>query len=427
MTTIFALAATLLIFLALWILVPPLLRARRADPKRLLNVTLDELESLGEQKARGSLGATDYEAARNRLGADFIQQLDPDAAPTVSPRARWIAGFVALTVPILAVAVYLQIGTPVLINQPASGQVTAGHDAADMPSIQAMIASLEKKLESEPDNIEGWYTLARSYMSLEQYDQAAAAMGKVYAQVKDNANILVQYADALTMASDGRVEALALQVVNEAIALEPAHPEALWLAGIAADQRGEYTQAIQYWQRAQAPLSGNPESSTMLEQAIAQVRAKLGDSATATPDAARADTSVAAAATVGATTPATPAAKAAGSGASVSIAIKVADELLPKVGPDDTVFVFARDAAGPPMPIAARRYKVSELPVEITLDDAASMTPERKLSQFPRVIVVARISKGGNPVPQPGDLEGLSAPIAPLERSEIAITIDRMI
>ncbi|MGF1548550.1 MAG: c-type cytochrome biogenesis protein CcmI [Thiotrichales bacterium] len=419
MTTIFAIAATLLVFLALWMLVPPLLRARRAHPKQSLNHSLEALDLLREQQARGALAQPEYEAARNRLGSELLQQLDPTASSAAPPRARWIGALVALLVPVLAVAVYLEIGTPVLINHTGSAQSAgAGHSAGDLPSLEAMIGTLEKKLADEPENVEGWYTLARSYMSLEQYDKAADAMGKVYAQVKDNAGILVQYADALTMTNDGQVDALALQVVNEALAIEPDHPEALWLAGIAADQRSEYAEAIGYWQRARTALEGNPESSAMLDQAIAQLREKLGGSAPQAPETT-ASPSVAS----------PPAAPAEGSqaGARVSVAIKVADDLLPRIDPDDTVFIFARDAAGPPMPIAARRYKISELPVEVTLDDTASMTPERKLSQFPRIVIVARISKAGNPMPQPGDLEGLSTPVAPQENAGVAITIDRVI
>ncbi|MBV8033092.1 MAG: c-type cytochrome biogenesis protein CcmI, partial [Betaproteobacteria bacterium] len=92
--------------------------------------------------------------------------------------------------------------------------------------------------------------------------------------------------------------------------------------------------------------------------------------------------------------------------------VTLAPALAARVKPDDTLFVYARSPDGPPMPVAIVRARASELPLRFALDDSSAMDPQRKLSDVPRVVVVARISRSGNAIPQAGDLQGASAPVA---------------
>ena len=99
-------------------------------------------------------------------------------------------------------------------------------------------------------------------------------------------------------------------------------------------------------------------------------------------------------------------------------------ELAAKTSPNDTVFIFARAAEGPPMPLAVLRKRVADLPISFALDDSMAMSPAAKLSSQPRVVVGARISRSGNAMPQPGDLEGVSPPVSN-SASGVKIVIER--
>ena len=99
--------------------------------------------------------------------------------------------------------------------------------------------------------------------------------------------------------------------------------------------------------------------------------------------------------------------------ATVSGTVRLSPGIAAKASPDDTVFIFARPAEGPRMPLAVMRKRVRDLPTAFTLDDSMAMTPAAKLSNHAQVVVGARVSKSGNPAVQPGDLEGLSTQVRP--------------
>ena len=97
----------------------------------------------------------------------------------------------------------------------------------------------------------------------------------------------------------------------------------------------------------------------------------------------------------------------------VSGKVSLSPSLKGKVAPTDTVFILARAANGPRMPLAVFRKQVKDLPLEFTLDDSMAMRPQMRLSNFDQIVVAARISKTGHAVTQPGDFEGATAPVKP--------------
>jgi cytochrome c-type biogenesis protein CcmH len=117
-------------------------------------------------------------------------------------------------------------------------------------------------------------------------------------------------------------------------------------------------------------------------------------------------------------------AASAGQSLAISGKVTVAPSLAGKGSATDTLFVFAREVSGPPMPVAIVRATKKDLPFTFRLDDSNSMMPSRKLSDVGTVVIVARLSKSGQAMPQSGDLEGMSQPVKP-GMDGITIVIDR--
>jgi cytochrome c-type biogenesis protein CcmH len=239
--------------------------------------------------------------------------------------------------------------------------------------------------------------LGRSYMSLGRNDEALAAYGRALKLKPKDATLLADYADALGVKNGRTLDGEPTQLIDRALQLEPDNLKALVLAGTAAFNRGDFVVAVKHWERA---VAVGPAGSGIVELARggiaeARERGKL-------PTAAQ-----------GANSPgagANPVA-AATAGPTVKGTVRLAAALKSQAGPEDTVFIFARPDDGSRMPLAIIRKQVKDLPVEFTLDDSTSMSPATRLSTVKRVIVGARISKSGQAMPQPGDLEGLSAPV----------------
>jgi len=423
--TVFAILGALLIFLALYIIVPPLLRQRTLTSaqktQRHIGAVRTELQKYKTDLDEGTLNRQSYNSARQKLASQVLEEIESPAKIKIDMpplRGRWAGWMVSLLIPALALGIYSRLGNPELIGLSASpmAQAAGNHGSDEVGSIEEMIATLKEKLKNQPDDAEGWYMLARSYMSQKQYPDAVEAMKKVIALKSDNANILMQYADALAMTNNGRVSGEPEKVILQALELEPNHPEALWLAGIAAEEQNLHEKAIGHWEKALGEMQDDAESKQLLGEAIADARSKISGS----PDTTTSDKT---AANTGGTATTKEAKTQATSNASITVKVSLTPELLEKAKPEDTVFVFARATQGPPMPLAAQRRQVKDLPFTVTLDDSQAMMPDRKLSKFDQVIVGAR---SGNPIKQSGDLEGLSEPISPSQGVTTAIVIDKV-
>jgi cytochrome c-type biogenesis protein CcmH len=275
-----------------------------------------------------------------------------------------------------------------------------------------MIAKLAERMEKQPPgnvaDTEGWVMLGRSYAVMQRYPEASRAFARALQLMPGDAQILVDQADVLAMQQGGNLQGEPLRLIEQALQNNPSNLKGLALAGTAAFERKDYAGAIGYWSRARAAAPPEGEFTRSLEQSLADARAAAGGSvAPAAPVAAAASAA---------------APKAPGA-ASISGRVSLAQALAARLGPGDTLFVFARAAEGPRMPLAILKRTGADLPLSFTLDDGMAMAPELKLSGFANVVVGARLSKSGNAMPQSGDLEGLSAPLAG-RSSGIEIVID---
>lgn len=373
----------------------------------------EQLRQLRALHASGALDDAQYAESRAPLERSLVDRLldapwpidaapagrapSDELSPTPASRAGtplW-AGLGAFAL-LLAAAGYWWTGSPGQIGQPppgfgangAGGPSAAASDppAMDKAQFTEMTARLAARLKEQPDDARGWAMLGRSYLVLEQPDEALAAFDRALQLRPDDAAALADYADVLAIKNGQRLEGEPMRLIERALKLDPDNPKALALAGTAAFEEGDYAKAARLWDRV---AQTGPADSPIAQQARgaaaeARERARL------------------------------PAAAAAGAIAGVVAGtVTLAPTLKGRASPDDTVFIFARPAEGSRMPLAIVRKQVKDLPFSFRLDDSQAMSPATRLSAASgRIVVGARISKSGEAMPQAGDLQGFSAATA---------------
>lgn len=430
---IFWILAVAMMAVAVALILPPLLGhahhgtvSREAVNLAIFNERLADLE-------QDEGDAAQRDQVRHEMERELIQDL-PEENTSGQPHrrgSRIAAVAVVVAVPMLSTLIYTQLGSSQALHGAAPSRASAANqplppdhptvgEQQATPSMDQMAEKLAARLKLEPADLEGWTMLGRSYMVMQDYPRARDAFAQAYGLAPDEAELVSRYAEASALAQGGDLTGEPLELVAKLLELEPDHPNGLWLSGLAAYQRQDYREAVERWSRLAAIIGSGPNSDA-LAQYLSEARAQLGEPAPETPASAR----VASASQADTRTQAP--SDTSGTPRSLSVRVTLAPELADKASPDDTVFIFARAAQGPRMPLAILQRTVAELPVAVTLDDSMAMTPAMKLSNFSEVVVGARVSKSGNAMPQAGDLEG-SSPSAPESRNgTVSVTIDRVI
>lgn len=402
MTTFIALS-TLMALCAALIVAYPLIRGVRgqqasAPAQDAANVAIytDQQAELEADLAQGVLSQAQFDLARIELERRLLQDAALAAAPAASVTpARWTGIVTALLVPLLALGLYVAIGAPKALN-PELLHPVADPMGTQLRQVEAMLPKLEQHLQAKPDDFTAWSMLGKAYMALERFPEAASAYAKLAELQPRDAQVMADYADAQAMAQGQTLSGKPTELINRALKLDPSNGKALYLAGFAAQEAGNTKAAVAHWEKLLAQLPPDSESAAALQQNLAELKQGKGG-----PVSAEA-------------------------GPSVSGQVRLAAKLKGQPAPDDTLFVFARAPAGPKMPLAMLRVQVKDLPVNFTLDDSMAMSPQMKLSNFSEVVIVARVSKSGAAVPQPGDLEGVSAPVK-LGAKNVAVEISKLI
>lgn len=377
----------------------PLLRSRpsvQAPAHDSANVAIyqDQLAELQNDLDNGTLSQEQFEQARHELERRLLQDVALQPAAPMRAPARWPAIAVAVLIPVMAGVLYWKLGTPAALDLPSSPTL------AQMQQVEQMLPKLEQHLAEQPSDATGWKMLGKAYLALERYPDAVRALDKAAALTPNDAQLLADYADALAMAQGQTLKGKPTQLLEAALKVDPNNAKALYLSGFAATERGDAKAAAAHWNKLLQLLPPESEDAAAVRQRLAEIGQQAG-------------------------APATPAAPG-GKGASVSGTVRLSPQLESQVQPGDTLFVFARAAEGPRMPLAILRLQAKDLPVKFSLDDSMAMSPQMKLSNFPEVVVGARISKSGNAMPQPGDLEGTSKPVK-VGATGVAVSIDHAV
>lgn len=411
----FAIGATLMVGVTLLLLLWSFRRrpAGADFSRQQLNAAIyrDQFAELERDRSEGALSAADYDQAHGELQRRLLEDSSDTKNVNVAVAgSRTVPVSLALALPLAAMLLYLAIGNPAAFNPPPPEQSFTAED------IDRMVSNLAAKLEKEPDNLQGWAMLARSYKAMGRIPEALRAFERAIKLVETSPDLLVDYADALASSPAG-FSAKVITLIDQALQLEPANAQALWLRGTAAFEAGKFEAAAADWQRLLALLEPGSEDARIVVANIAEARAKGG------LPAAKPKADVTGNNSLG--TGGTAKGSAAATKAVVTGRVELAAGLAGMVPAGGILMVVARPNDGSRMPVAVLRVPAAGLPLAFTLDDSLAMNPDRPLSQFPELQIEARISQSGQAMPQPGDLFG-PAQTVKLGAAKVTLKIDQV-
>lgn len=412
----FLLIAALMAAATLGLLLLPLLRRNHAarpgqDSAELsIKVLRDQLSDIETEKRAGRLDEDFYAQEKADLERRVIEDGAGSAGSAGSTgtllagQRPWLAAGISVLVALLSVGLYWAVGSPQALTGKPQSQAGGGANHAVTPDqIQAMVVKLAQRLQDNPNDGEGWLMLARSYSALGRFPESAAAFGRASGLLPLNANILSDYADTLAMAQGRKLQGDPEKIIAQALSVDPRNVKALALSGSAAFERQNYPLAIAEWKKILELVPAESSVAQSIGNSIADAESRNGG-AVRSPAVAQAP---------------------AGN-AEVGGVISLSPALKSKVADGDALFIFARALDGSRVPLAMLRKKAGELPVTFTLTDAMAMAPNARLSAHQRVMIGARISKGGDAIAKPGDLEGFSAEVA-VGSKDVRVAISKVI
>ncbi len=373
--TDFWIAASALLLVALAFLLLPILRGRRAqaeEDRTALNVALYEerLAELTAQHAAGTLSDAQLEAGRADAARELLEDTENSDSPKIAKLGRSVPLIAAVLVPLVGYGLYMHWG--------ASDKVQMARQFSEQPrTVEEMTAHLEQAVKEQPDSAEAWYFLGRTYMNQERPADAAKAFARVVELAGRQPELLGQWAQAQYFAGDRQWSEQLQALTDEALQADPQELTSLGLLGIAAYEEGRYQDAVRFWEQLVAALPENDPSREAIRGGIERARQQVdGGSGNAAAGEAPAAASTQAAA--------------------LQIQLQLDPKVAETVSPEDSVFVFARAVNGPPVPLAAKRLTVGDLPATVTLSDADAMVPSLKISSVEQVTVMARVSRTGD-------------------------------
>lgn len=396
MTQTFWLTAAVLILLALAFVVAPLFfhRSGRRAELDLRNQNLlayrSRMAELDHEFESGAMDEESYRQLKEELAGSMLDDVpDADRGVLKSPEqvkgGRSSAAVVLaslVVIPAAAVLLYQQWGAMDDVEQYRAMQEMRAADGDRLGQMQDLAGQLRERMEENPENSDGWAMLGRTYMRLDQYQDAAWAYERLADSINDDdegkAAALGLSAQALFFLSQGEMNPEVSEAIDKARSLNPDEVNALGLLGISAFSQENYEEAIGYWERILEVAPDHPQISS-IRQGVEQAYQRLGREA--------------------------PAGEAAGPG--VTVRVEIDEAFRDDIPQDTTLFVLARSTKGQDgPPLAVARLTAGQLPADIRLDDRFNMSPDSKLSEAGEVRLQARLSRSGNARPQAGDWQG---------------------
>jgi cytochrome c-type biogenesis protein CcmH len=414
--------AVVCVLIALAFVLPALLRTRARTTqaaRRDVNIAVyrDQLKEMDADRANGLLSEAQYQATKLELEARLADDaLAADDSPEPARVGSRRLGFALGTLlPAAAFGLYFWLGNPASLIANADAQSAAANpdtaSAQGEHDFMKMIQKVEEKTRANPDDGEAWAMLAKTYSAVERWPEALQAYEKAIKLLPQDASVLSGYAEAIAITNNRVLAGKPMELVQKALEINPDDMKGLELSGIYAYQEKNFAQASYFFKKLYKLMP--PESSYAQDILAAQKDAeRLVQSGLSGLD------------DLSNPPPAEEKAASATAGATIKGSIDIAPVLKSKLAASDVLFLFARAGQGGP-PVAAIRASTGKLPLEFELNDSMAMNPGNTLSQQKQVMLVARISKSGNPMAQAGDLEGTVADVK-VGATGVKIVIDQV-
>ncbi len=429
-----------MLLVAVVIVIYPLLRVRGSTAIAYKDSNLglyeDKIAELEADLGEGRIDHEQYQQARQEIDRELLQDVQGESAETASlhyaarvKRQPGLAVMISVFLPMLSLLVYLKLGMhastkPQFAEAMANAQAQAQAQQAQASrhpeqsgtagSIEDVTKKLAERLNQQGGSVEEWTMLGRAYKHLGQYLLAAEAYDQAMKQ-NPTAQLMIEYSEALALGNNQRFTPKARELVMRALELEPDNVNVLWFAGVAEFQAGNYRSTIEHLSRLSEHAKQDADMSRTLRIYIDKARDELIAAGEAVPTT---DEIMGAQASSG---------EAAGTGASIQVSIDINDDVRSRFGDADTVFVYARAAAGPKMPLAVQRLTLNQLPATVTLDDSMAMMEGMNMSSFGSVVVSARVTKTGNAIAQAGDYIGEFKVDDVASTEQVSIKIDTQV
>jgi cytochrome c-type biogenesis protein CcmH len=281
--TLFILIALFMTVVAVLLIVIPF-RKNKINPEK---ISLEQDENIAI--LRNQLRQFELDCQEGRISQEQLQEsrLDIEKRLLQEERAiaadqlvlngeqhqrnkKWSTIFIASTLPIGAIVLYLFVGSPLALYLPEANQ---GQPQLTQQDIEGMVERLAQRLEKDPNNAEGWQMLGRSYAALQRMPEALAAYKKALALNPNNAPLLVDYADLLAFENKS-IKGEPIRLVQKALQIDPNNLKGLALAGTASFETGDYKKAEEYWSKAKGLVPADSEFARGMDENIAAARAE---------------------------------------------------------------------------------------------------------------------------------------------------------
>ncbi len=378
-----------------------------------LEILRDQSAELEDDLSNGLLTQDAYEQGKRELQVRLLDEVKITEAPISAPRnpAKILALLLAVMLPVASILLYAKIGNiKAMLPQQQSGSA----EGFGVLRSEAALQELEKKLEKQPENPDGWWLLARSYSEMKRYSDAVRAFEQLVKLVPNESQLWASYADVYAMSKNRSLLGEPTRFLDKALELDGKNTFALALSGSAAMERGDYVAAITHWQNLVNLMPPDSPELQMIRDGIKQAQEFLAKQKGGKEKLAQLSSDK------GSNKP------AAAPAVTITGKVSISPALAGKVAQTDTVFIFARAAKGPKLPLAVLRKQVKDLPLQFTLDDSMAMQPKMGISNFDQVVVLARVTKSSDATAKTGDLEGTTEAIKPGSK-ELNIVIDTVV